>query len=124
MSKGAGKRRGIVWRIVLLLTVLGLAAAALLVGELWRQYQVFADRPLASVQNERVLEVKMGDSFRSVLRRMRGIGIDEGRDWQWRALAFELKVLERLQVGEYTVGHRSEERRVGKECVSTGRSGW
>src|SRR3546814_5632773 len=78
---------------------------SLLVGELWRQYQVFADRPLASVQNERVLEVKMGDSFRSVLRRMRGIGIDEGRDWQWRALAFELKVLERLQVGEYTVGH-------------------
>src|SRR3546814_10184582 len=50
---------------------------SLLVGELWRQYQVFADRPLASVQNERVLEVKMGDSFRSVLRRMRGIGRSE-----------------------------------------------
>lgn len=105
MSKGVEKRRGIVWRVVLLLMVLGLAASALLVSELWRQYLVFSDRPLASVQNERVLEVKMGDSFRSVLRRMRSIGIDDGLDWQWRALAFELKVLERLQVGEYTVGH-------------------
>lgn len=105
MSKGAGNRRGIVWRMVLLMMILGLAATAWLVGEQWRQYQVFADRPLASAQSERVLEVKTGDSFRSVLRRMRGIGIDEGRDWQWRALAFELKVLERLQVGEYTVGH-------------------
>ncbi len=105
MAKAKNKSRGMAWRIVLLLLVLGLAASAVVVSELWRQYQVFKDQPLAATQNERVLEVKPGDSFISVLRRMRAIGIDEGHDWQWRVLAFELKVLERLQVGEYTVGY-------------------
>lgn len=93
------------WRIVLLLLALGMAASALVVGEQWRRYQTFADQALSSTNSERVLEVKPGDSFIRVLQRMRAIGIAEGRDWQWRALAFELKVLERLQVGEYTVGH-------------------
>lgn len=105
MAKAKRRARGIVWRIVLLLLALGLAASTLAVSELWRQYQTFADQALSSTNSERVLEVKPGDSFIRVLRRMRTIGIAEGRDWQWRVLAFELKVLERLQVGEYTVGH-------------------
>lgn len=105
MAKAKRRARGIVWRIVLLLLALGLAASTLAVSELWRQYQTFADQALTSTNSERVLEVKPGDSFIRVLRRMRTIGIAEGRDWQWRVLAFELKVLERLQVGEYTVGH-------------------
>jgi len=94
-----------VWRIVLLLLALGMAASALVVSEQWRRYQTFADQALSSTNSERVLEVKPGDSFIRVLQRMRAIGIAEGSDWQWRVLAFELKVLERLQVGEYTVGH-------------------
>jgi len=105
MAKAKHKTRGIAWRVLLLILALGLAASVLLVTDLWRQYQVFVDQPLTSAQNERVLEVKPGDSFTRVLRRMRTIGIDQGHDWQWRALAFQLKVLERLQVGEYSVGH-------------------
>ncbi len=105
MAKAKRKARGVVWRVVLLALALGLAVSVLAVAELWRQYQAFADQALGSTNSERVLEVKPGDSFFRVLRRMRAIGIAEGRDWQWRALAFELKVLERLQVGEYTVGH-------------------
>ncbi|MDX2298497.1 MAG: endolytic transglycosylase MltG [Xanthomonadaceae bacterium] len=93
-------------RRVLMIGVLLVAAAAAVVGaEMWRQYQSFADRPLASVNGERVLEVKRGDGFLTVLRRMRRIEIADGHDWQWRLLAFELKVLDRLQVGEYAVGH-------------------
>lgn len=106
MAKKNNKMRGSAWRVLLILALaLGLAAAALVVSEQWRQYQVFADWPLPATQNERVLEVKAGDSFIRVLRRMRSIGIAAGYDWQWRALAFQLKVLERLQVGEYSVGH-------------------
>lgn len=99
------KSRGIVRRIALLALLLALVLSALVVSEQWRQYQAFTDRALPSANSERVLEVKPGDGFISVLRRMRKIGIDEGRDWQWRLLAFELEVQNRLQVGEYSIAH-------------------
>lgn len=73
--------------------------------EQWRRYQAFADRPLAIADTERVLEVRGGDAFRTVLRRLRRLGIEEGYDWQWRLLAHELRVLDRLQVGEYALGN-------------------
>jgi len=94
------------WRRLLLIgLLLGSAATAVAGSEMWRQYQSFADRPLRSIDGERVLEVRRGDGFLAVLRRMRRAGIADGDDWQWRLLAFELKVVDRLQVGEYTVGH-------------------
>lgn len=89
---------------VAVLLLVGLAVLALGV-EQWRRYQVFAERPLASSDSERVLEVRRGDAFLTVLRRMRRIGIDDGDDWQWRLLAHEMRVLDRLQVGEYAVGY-------------------
>lgn len=73
--------------------------------EQWRRYQAFADRPLAIADTERVLEVRRGDAFRTVLRRLRRLGIEEGYDWQWRLLAHELRALDRLQVGEYALGN-------------------
>lgn len=95
------------WLRRLLLTGLLMSAitAALVGVELYRQYQSFSDRPLASTDSERILAVQRGDGFRMVLRRMRRAGIEDGHDWHWRLLAFDLKVLDRLQVGEYSVGH-------------------
>src|SRR3546814_10747312 len=50
-----------------------------------------------------------------------------GRTWQCGTLQLDYVLPERLDasyVGEDGAKHRSEERRVGKECVSTCRSRW
>ncbi|MFA5684784.1 MAG: endolytic transglycosylase MltG [Lysobacteraceae bacterium] len=97
------KRRRLRWLLWLLpLLLLALAAAAYGV---WTDYQRFLATPLSIGAQEQVFEVKRGDSFRHVLRRLRRAGIDEGHDLYWEALAFDLGVLTRLQVGEYALGH-------------------
>ena len=95
-----GLRRALAW---LLLLALAVGGAAGWFG--YEEYRRFARAELALGEEERVLEVKRGDSFDHVLRRLRQLGIREGRDVYWKALAWELGVVTRLQVGEYTVGH-------------------
>ena len=97
------KRRRLRW-LLWLLPILLLALAAAAYG-VWTDYQRFLATPLSIGAQEQVFEVKRGDSFRHVLRRLRRAGIDEGHDLYWEALAFDLGVLTRLQVGEYALGH-------------------
>jgi UPF0755 protein len=105
MTRTARKSgRGIGWllgRLFLLALIAGGVAA-------WfahEDYRRFVATELAIGQDELVLEVKRGDSFDHVLRRMRGLGIAEGHDVYWKALAWEQGVITRLQVGEYALGH-------------------
>jgi UPF0755 protein len=86
---------------VLLLAV-GIAASA---HWLYQDYRRFAEAPIPMAHKEHLFEVKRGDSFVHVLRRLRKLGISEGHDLQWRALAWELGVMRRLQVGEYAIDH-------------------
>lgn len=95
------RRRG--WgRLALLLVVLG---AGLVAYQLWQDYARFRDLPLSIGVDERIMEIERGDSFRDVLAKIRGIGIEAGHDLEWELLAWQLGVITRLQVGEYAVGH-------------------
>ncbi len=104
-SSGSAKpRRSTFARVFLLLLIL--SAGVSFVGyQLWQDYERFVDAPLAFGDSEQVFEVKRGDSFRHVLRRLRRSGIEEGRDQYWELLAWQMGVMTRLQVGEYSLGH-------------------
>jgi len=98
-------RRGGFWRALRNLFLLGLVLAAGAAWYLHGDYRRFAQRELALGDAELVLEVKRGDSFDDVLRRLRKLGVREGHDLQWKVLAWEEGVMTRLQVGEYALGH-------------------
>ena len=95
-------RKGIFGRLLRLFVLL-LVVAACGVGYLWMRTQQFADRPIEFAGGEKVLEVAPGDGFADVMRKLRGIGIAEGSDLEWRLLARRMKVASRLQVGEYGI---------------------
>jgi len=93
-------RRVLLWSLLLL----GLMAAG--AGWwVWQDYQRFAQTPLAFGSEELLLEIQRGDSFRNVLKKLRRLGIDQGHDLYWEALAFDLEVTSRLKVGEYSISH-------------------
>lgn len=99
------RRRGGFWRLLswtLMLALLVGVAAAWLIHD---DYRRFVRTALAVGPQEPILEVKSGDSFDHVLRRLRRVGIREGHDLYWKALAWESGVVTRLQVGEYSIGH-------------------
>ena len=93
------------WRALRWMFVLGLACALVAGWFVHEDYRRFSHTELISRSEEPVLEVKRGDSFDHVLRRLRKLGIREGYDLYWKALAWEQGVITRLQVGEYAVGH-------------------
>ncbi len=102
-SKPPTRRR---WGRALLVALLLLGGALAVVGHFaWREYQTFIDAPLAIGEREQVFEVRRGDSFRHVLRRLRRSGIEEGHDIYWEFLAWQMGVMTRLQVGEYALRH-------------------
>lgn len=84
---------------------LGLLAVVTVGGWLWQRYQGFADTPIALAGEERILSVERGDGFQDILDKLRELGINEGHDLEWKALAHEMQVVARLQVGEYAIGH-------------------
>ena len=92
-------------RLLKALFVLALLATVALGGWFWVRYQGFADAPIALAGTERILVVESGDGFRDILRKLRGLGVVEGHDLEWKALAHEMQVVTRLQVGEYTIRH-------------------
>jgi len=104
MARAAVSRRRRRWPWLLALLLFGGLAAVLARG-VWSDYQRFIDAPLEIGDAEQVFEVKRGDAFRHVLRRLRRSGIEEGRDVYWELLAWQMGVMTRLQVGEYALGH-------------------
>ncbi|MFY2764414.1 endolytic transglycosylase MltG [Arenimonas sp. MALMAid1274] len=74
-------------------------------GWAWQRYQGFADTPIALAGSERVVTVERGDGFHDILAKLRAAGIEEGHDLEWQALAHEMQVIARLQVGDYAIRH-------------------
>lgn len=90
-------------RIKLFLGV-ALILAALALGLFWQRMYTFAERPLVLPdEQQRVLLVEPGDGFNTVLAKIRTLGVVQGNDLEWKALAMRLRVADRLQVGEYGV---------------------
>ncbi|MGH8053345.1 MAG: endolytic transglycosylase MltG [Stenotrophomonas sp.] len=95
----AGAKRGclVVLAILVLLVALAGAAAALL----WQRQGSFAGTPVTPSQAS--VTVASGDSFTTVLGKLRAAGIDEGQDLQWQLLARQLDAAGKLKVGEYAL---------------------
>lgn len=87
------------------LVALFLLVAVALGGWFWQRYEGFANAPIALAQSERILVVESGDGFQDILDKLRALGVQEGHDLEWKALAHEMKVVSRLQVGDYTIRH-------------------
>lgn len=87
------------------LVALSLLVAVALGGWFWQRYEGFANAPIALAQSERILVVESGDGFQDILDKLRELGVEEGHDLEWKALAHEMKVVSRLQVGDYTIRH-------------------
>ena len=96
-----GSKRGC--RVVVIASLLLLAVAAACGAWLWQRYSGFSDQPLAGLQAGDSVTVVSGDSFPSVLRKLRAAGVEEGNDLEWRALARRLDVAGSLKVGEYAL---------------------
>lgn len=96
-----GTKRGCRAIIVACLLLLALAAAG--GAWLWQRYTGFSDRPIAGLQAGDSVVVASGDSFPSVLRKLRAAGVEQGEDLAWRVLARRLDVDGSLKVGEYAL---------------------
>jgi len=93
-----GKSGRIKLKLALLLIV-----ASVALGWYWQRYLVFANHGLVLSEGEHVLLVDKGDGFNEVLAKIRALGINQGSDLDWKTLAVTMKVVSRLQVGEYAI---------------------
>ena len=96
-----GTKRGC--RALIVAFLLLLAVAAIGGAWLWQRYTGFSDRPIAGLQAGDSVVVASGDSFPSVLRKLRATGVEQGEDLEWRLLARRLDVDGSLKVGEYAL---------------------
>ena len=69
----------------------------------WDRYTGFADAPLSGIDAGESLVVARGDSFKRVLGKLRAAGVTDGHELEWQALARQLRVDGRIQVGEYAL---------------------
>lgn len=67
------------------------------------RYTRFAEQPLSALQPGATLLVERGDSFPKVIAKLRKQGMRSGHDIEWQALAKQMGVAGRLQVGEYAL---------------------
>ena len=85
----------------------GFFMTALLVGALgyWAfvRYTGFADAPIAGLKAGGTVQVEPGDSFPIVLGKLQAMGVPSGHSLEWQALARQLGVAGKLQVGEYAL---------------------
>lgn len=89
-----GRVLGSLLKLIVLVALVGGALA------FWH-YRAFVATPLRPTAAH--VEIHAGDSFRNVLATLRRAGIREGNDLEWRALAMQLGVRSKLQVGEYAI---------------------
>jgi UPF0755 protein len=85
----------------------GFFITALLAGFLayWAvsRYVGFADTPIAGLHAGDTVSVEPGDSFATVVRKLRIAGVTQGQGIEWQALGRELGAAGKLQVGEYAL---------------------
>jgi UPF0755 protein len=94
-----GVKRGCLAVLVALLLAAGLAAIT--AGWLWQRQASFAAQPITPRQDSVV--IAPGDSFTTVLGKLRAAGVEEGHDLQWQVLARQLDAAGKLKVGEYAL---------------------
>ena len=104
-AKKPERKSGGFWRAVRWLFLLCLIVGAAAAWFVHEDYRRFAQTEVRIGPDELVFEVKRGDSFQHVLRRLRRSGIEDGHDLYWKALAWETGIMTRLRVGEYALGH-------------------
>ncbi|MDO4708853.1 MAG: endolytic transglycosylase MltG [Pseudomonadota bacterium] len=85
--------------LLLLLPVL----LALLVAAGYYRLNHFANAALPGLGADARLQVEPGDSFRSVLGKLRAAGIHSGHDLEWMLLARRTGAAGKIQVGEYAL---------------------
>lgn len=85
----------------------GFFITALLAGFLayWAvtRYVGFADTPIAGLHAGDTVSVEPGDSFATVVKKLRIAGVTQGQGIEWQALGRELGAAGKLQVGEYAL---------------------
>ncbi len=80
-----------------------LLCAALAVGVVWQRGQSFADTPVPGMSADSAVIVERGDSFKTVLAKLRVAGVNVGHDLEWQALAKLSGAAGKIQVGEYAL---------------------
>jgi UPF0755 protein len=85
------------FRVLFALTAL---VAGFLAFMLWDRYHGFVAAPLPGASGQSLV-VEQGDSFASVLAKLREAGIHAGHDLEWQLLARQMGAAGRIQVGEY-----------------------
>ncbi len=95
----AGAKRGCL--VVLAMLLVLMAAAGVGAALLWQRQTSFASMPLTPDQPS--VTVASGDSFATVLGKLRAAGVDEGKDLQWQLLARQMDAAGKLKVGEYAL---------------------
>jgi len=81
--------------------LLGVLIIGAVLAWLWQQQQRFVALPLGVDDVSVVIEP--GDSFITVLSKLRGAGVLVGHDWQWQWLAYHSRTAVRLKTGEYAL---------------------
>jgi UPF0755 protein len=90
---------GWIGKVLLLLIIVAAGAAAYA----WHDYTRFASTPLSNSEPV-VLEVKPGDSLRTIVANLAQLELTE--DWRrpwWQAVAWQADIIHRLQAGEYAI---------------------
>ncbi len=102
----AGAKRGCL--VVLALAVLLALLVAATGAWLWQRQNSFAASPVSPSVDS--VTIAAGDSFSTVLGKLRAAGVDEGQDVQWQLLAKQLDAAGKLKVGEYALQPASSPR--------------
>lgn len=93
------------WVLLLALIAGALSAAAFWA---WREYQRFT---LATLQgSDEVIEFKRGESLPTFVAKLKDRGVSAAPEWQWRLLAQQMQVAQKLQAGEYRIGSNATPR--------------
>ncbi len=93
--------RGVFRRIVSGVFKLAFLAALVIAGVGYFHYHRFASTPIGG--HEAKVDIQRGESLRSVIVSLRTAGVDTGNDFEWQALAAQMGVRSKMQVGEYAI---------------------
>ncbi len=95
------KKRGC--RSALTTAFLFLVCVVLALGVVWQRQKSFADAAIPGIAPDAAVVVAQGDSFRTVLGKLRNAGVRAGHDMEWQALARLTGAAGKVQVGEYAL---------------------
>ena len=84
----------------------------------YRDYRAFTDAPMRLQSPELVLEVQLGTSFRSIVRKIERTSGSRAPWLYWRALAHEMGVLDGLRAGEYALTQNMSPRSLLKRMAA------